>query len=102
MRKARVFFDGQPAGALTEEEGRYTFEYLKDYKGPSISRSFPREKRRFEFSDFPSFFDGLLPEGVNLETFLKRTKIDRRDYFSQLLAAGQDLVGAVTVEKWRE
>jgi HipA-like protein len=36
---------------------------------------------------------------VNLEAFLRRTKIDRRDYFGQLLAAGHDLVGAVTAEK---
>ncbi len=59
----------------------------------------PRGKEKFEFEEFPSFFDGLLPEGVNLEAFLRRTKIDRRDYFGQLLAAGHDLVGAVTVEK---
>ena len=102
MRKARIFFDGRFAGILTEEEGRYVFEYAADYKGPSISRTLPRETGRFEFRDFPPFFDGLLPEGVNLEAFLRKTKIDRRDYFSQLLAVGQDLVGAVTVEKWRE
>jgi len=102
MRKARVSFEGRPAGILIEEEGRYIFEYAVDYKGPSISRTLPREKGRFEFRDFPPFFDGLLPEGVNLEAFLRQTKIDRRDYLSQLLAVGKDLVGAVTVEKWRE
>ncbi len=102
MRKACVFFEGRPAGILIEEEGRYIFEYAADYKGPSISRTLPRGKGRFEFHDFPPFFDGLLPEGVNLEAFLRKTKIDRRDYFSQLLTVGQDLVGAVTVEKWRE
>ena len=102
MRKAHIFFEGRPAGILTEEEGRYVFEYAANYKGPSISRILPREKGRFEFLDFPPFFDGLLPEGVNLEAFLRKTKIDRRDYFSQLLSVGQDLVGAVTVEKWRE
>ncbi len=99
MRKAQIFFDGRPAGILTEENGHYLFEYSKDYKGPSISRIMPREKERFEFEEFPSFFDGLLPEGVNLEAFLRRTKIDRRDYFGQLLAAGHDLVGAVTAEE---
>ncbi len=102
MRKAQVFFNSRPAGILTEESEHYVFEYNKDYKGPSISRTMPREKERFEFKEFPSFFDGLLPEGVNLEAFLRRTKIDRRNYFSQLLAVGRDLVGAVTVEKWRE
>lgn len=99
MRRARIFFDGRLAGLLTEENGRYCFEYDKDYKGPPISRTMPREKGRFEFEEFPSFFDGLLPEGVNLEAFLRRTKIDRKDYFSQLVAAGNDLVGAVTVEE---
>jgi len=98
MRKAKVFFDGRFAGILSEDNGRYTFEYSKDYKGPSISRTMLREKGKFEFDQFPSFFDGLLPEGVNLEAFLRRTKIDRRDYFSQILAVGHDLVGAVTVE----
>ena len=98
MRKARVFFDGLAAGILVEEEERYRFEYFPDYKGPSISRTMPREKRHFEFHGFPPFFDGLLPEGTNLELFLNKTKIDRRDYFGQLLAVGHDLVGAVTVE----
>lgn len=102
MRKAKVFFDGRFAGILSEDNGHYIFEYSKDYKGPSISRTMLREKEKFEFDEFPSFFDGLLPEGVNLEAFLRRTKIDRRDYFSQLLAVGHDLVGAVTVEGTRE
>ena len=99
MKKAQIFFDSRPAGILAEENGHYIFEYSKDYKGPSISRTMPREKEKFEFEEFPAFFDGLLPEGVNLEAFLRRTKIDRRDYFSQLLAVGRDLVGAVTAEK---
>ena len=99
MRKAQIFFDNRPAGILTEETGHYLFEYGKDYKGPSISRAMPREKEKFEFDEFPAFFDGLLPEGVNLEAFLRRTKIDRRDYFSQLLAVGHDLVGAVSAEE---
>ena len=102
MKKAQIFFDGHPAGILTEENGHYVFEYSKTYKGPSISRTMLREKEKFEFEEFPPFFDGLLPEGVNLEAFLRRTKIDRKDYFSQLLAAGHDLVGAVTAEEWRE
>ena len=99
MRKAKIFFDSRPAGILTEDNGHWIFEYSQDYKGPSISRSMPREKEKFEFAEFPPFFDGLLPEGVNLEAFLRRTKIDRRDYFGQLLAAGRDLAGAVTAEE---
>ncbi len=102
MRKAKIFFDGRPAGVLTEDNGHYVFAYSNDYKGPSISRTMPREKEQFEFDKFPSFFDGLLPEGVNLEALLRKAKIDRKDYFGQLFAVGGDLVGAVSVEKWRE
>lgn len=102
MRKAQVFFDDCPAGILTEEDnGRYVFEYAKDYTGPAISKTMPREKKRFEFNKFPAFFDGYLPEGQNLEAFLKREKIDRNDYFAQLLATGSNLVGAVTVREIR-
>ena len=96
MKKAQIFFDKHPAGILTQENGCFIFEYSKNYKGPSISRTMPRDKEKFVFEEFPSFFDGLLPEGVNLEAFLRRTKIDRKDYFAQLLAVGHDLVGAVT------
>jgi len=40
-----------------------------------------------------------LPEGIQLEGLLKIRKIDRADYFSQLMAVGNDMVGAVTVEE---
>lgn len=87
MRRAQVFFDDCPAGILTEEDnGRYVFEYAKGYTGPAISRTMPREKERFEFNKFPAFFDNFLPEGQNLEAFLKREKIDRKDYFTQLMS----------------
>ncbi len=99
MRKAQVFFDNHPAGILTEDNGHYVFEYAKDYTGPSISKTMPREKERFEFKEFPAFFDGFLPEGQNLAAFLNREKIDRNDCFAQLLAAGSNLAGAVTVKK---
>jgi serine/threonine-protein kinase HipA len=59
----------------------------------------PVRERSFDFDRFPPFFDGLLPEGVLLEALLKRRKIDRHDYFGQILAVGEDLVGAVTVRE---
>jgi serine/threonine-protein kinase HipA len=33
-----------------------------------------------------------------LEGLLRIAKIDQKDYFSQLIATGNDLVGAVTVK----
>ncbi len=103
MRRADVFMRGARAGVLEEiEKGRrYRFTYHDDYAGPPVSLTLPVRERTFDFDRFPPFFDGLLPEGVLLEALLKRRKIDRHDYFSQLVAVGGDLVGAVTVQEAR-
>ncbi|WP_156812382.1 HipA N-terminal domain-containing protein [Legionella tunisiensis] len=45
-----------------------------------------------------SIFEGLLPEGIMLEALLRKYKIDRNDYFGQLILVGRDVVGAVTIE----
>lgn len=101
MRKAKVHVKGVDAGVLTEiiKGKEYTFEYVEGYNGPEVSRTIPVSDRVFTFDSFPSFFDGLLPEGIQLEGLLKTRKIDRSDYFSQLMAVGNDMVGAVTVEE---
>ena len=101
MRKAEVFFQGQKAGFLTQNDGSPSdiFEYLENYQGLPISLTLPTHQRRYEFDSFPSFFDGLLPEGPQLEALLKQAKLDRDDYFSQLVTVGGDMVGAVTVKE---
>jgi serine/threonine-protein kinase HipA len=53
----------------------------------------------YDFDSFPSFFDGLLPEGYQLEGLLKIGKVDRNDFFGQLIAVGDDLVGNITVKE---
>jgi len=100
MRKAKVFMHDELAGWLSESTDRaiYKFEYLKEYKGMPISLTMPVKDQSFVYRQFPSFFDGVLPEGIMLEGLLRQLKIDRDDYFSQLLAVGEDLVGAVTVK----
>ena len=80
----------------------YRFSYLKDYVDEPVSLTMPVEKKVFEFDCFPPFFDGVLPEGFELETLLKRSKIDADDYFLQLVTVGNDLVGNVTVEAYHE
>lgn len=91
---------GRPAGILEEQEGgnAYWFGYFSEYQGPPVSLTMPVRQAGYFFEAFPPFFEGLLPEGIMLEGMLRRLKIDRRDYFSQLIATGQDLVGAVTCE----
>ena len=101
MRKAEVSMHGTPAGILEEIEAKkkYRFIYFEEYTGPSIALTMPLDEKEFDFDRFPPFFDGLLPEGLLLEGLLKLRKIDKFDYLSQLIAVGNDLVGAVTVRE---
>jgi serine/threonine-protein kinase HipA len=104
MRKARVFVQGVEAGILTEvKQGKeYLFDYLDEYSGLEVSRTMPKNRKVYKFDKFPPFFDGLLPEGIQLEGLLKIKKIDKNDYFSQLIAVGEDMVGVVTVKEVRK
>lgn len=104
MRKARIFIDGVQAGTLIELEfaKKYHFEYLEDYKGKPVSLTLPLSAKLYVFETFPSFFDGLLPEGYQLEGLLKFGKVDRNDYFGQLMAVGDDLVGNITAKEITE
>ncbi len=99
MRKAEVFNFAIYAGDLIEyEQGKkYSFNYADEYTGPPVSLTLPLSRKEYEFDRFPPFFEGLLPEGVQLEALLRKSKIDRNDYFSILLLTGSDLVGSVTI-----
>lgn len=100
MRKAHVYVNGVLAGVLekiTEQE--YRFMYVKGYHGEPVSLTMPITKQRYDFDQFPPFFEGLLPEGMMLEGLLRKYKLDRRDLFGQLMLVGQDMVGAVSVEE---
>ncbi len=100
MQSARVFFENDLAGRLTEsEDGKeYLFQYDPEYDGPPISLTMPVQEAPYIFDGFPPFFDGLLPEGFQLEALLRQEKLDRNDKFGQLLIIGADTVGAVTVK----
>ena len=99
MRKAVVHVHGKKAGVLTEvSTNEYHFDYDLGYDGEAISLTMPIDQKRYSFKSFPAFFEGLLPEGIMLEGLLRIAKIDAKDYFSQLMATGADLVGAVTVK----
>ncbi len=104
MRQAKVFFDKTVlAGILSENDHPqgYLFEYDADYIGPPVSLDMPLSQKSYLFEDFPAFFEGLLPEGPQLEALLRLAKLDRNDYFGQLLIVGKDLVGAFSVEEDR-
>jgi serine/threonine-protein kinase HipA len=100
MRRAEVAMHGLAAGILEEIEPgkKYRFAYYESYNGPPVSLTLPVKEKEFMFDRFPPFFDGLLPEGPLLEGLLKQRKLDRTDYYNQLVAVGNELVGAVTVQ----
>lgn len=100
MRKLKIFVNNIPAGVFAEvNKNEYIFSYFPDYSGLPISLTMPVSTQEYSFKEFPPFFDGLLPEGLQLEGLLRQCKIDRYDLFAQLAAVGHDLVGAVTVKE---
>jgi len=101
MRKIKVFNFGEYAGDLIEFEKKklYKFIYNDEYNGKPVSLTMPMDKREYQFDQFPPFFEGLLPEGIQLDALIRQTKTDRNDYLSLLIITGKDLVGSVTVEE---
>ena len=101
-RCAEVFQQNQLAGYLEElPAGAWQFTYLPGYDGLAISLTLPTRSKCYRFDTFPAVFDGLLPEGPQLEALLRKHKIDRNDYFRQLLMVGEDMVGSLTVRAVR-
>jgi serine/threonine-protein kinase HipA len=100
MRTANVFFQNIYAGRLVEDQDQHQFRFTYEqvYDGAPISLTMPVRVEPYVYDAFPPFFDGLLPEGAQLEALLQQKKIDRGDPFEQLLAIGADMVGAVTVQ----
>jgi serine/threonine-protein kinase HipA len=101
VRQARVFVKGIQAGVLEElnRGTEYVFRYLDDYRGDPVSLTMPVKIKETRFHGFPPFFDGVLPEGVMLKGLLRQKKLDKDDFFGQLIVVGEDLVGAVTVKE---
>ena len=99
MRKANVYQQGVLAGSLEElRDDHWKFTYTDDYAGRPISLTMPVSTKVYEFKAFPPVFEGLLPEGVQLDAMLRRYKLDRTDFFGQLLLVGSDVVGSLTVQ----
>lgn len=101
-RCAVVYQQGHLAGHLEElHSGAWQFTYIPGYDGLAISLTLPPRSEPYRFETFPPAFDGLLPEGPQLEALLRKHKIDRDDCFQQLLMVGEDMVGSLTVRSAR-
>lgn len=99
-RRARVTQHGVIAGNLESlPAGGWQFGYLEGYDGEPVSLTLPVRAEPYVFPSFPAVFEGLLPEGPQLEALLRLHKIDRHDSFRLLLTVGRDVVGSLTVEE---
>ncbi|WP_258103568.1 HipA N-terminal domain-containing protein [Marinoscillum sp. MHG1-6] len=101
MRKAKVLYQNQWAGTLTEDDHGYHFQYEHDYiaeKGEPISLTLPLQKEPYHSKILFPFFDGLIPEGWILDIVTKNWKINERDRMGILLVACKDCIGAVSIE----
>ena len=100
-RRAKVYVNESFAGHLIEVEPhrKYEFRYAEDYQGPAVSLTMPITERVYQFDRFPSYFEGVLPEGMMLEGLLRKRKLNPDDLFEQLLCVGEHLVGYVTVKR---
>lgn len=102
MKIARVYQQNQLAGLLeARDDGSYRFIYEEGFRGEPVSLTMPVAQRVWEFPGFPAPFEGLLPEGVQLDALLRHRKLDRSDLFGQLLAVGRDVVGSLRIEEAR-
>ena len=100
MRTAILTMHGIDAGMLISQDKSYQFTYFPNYSGEPLSLTLPVRSEPYYFAQFPPFLDGLLPEGSALEALLRKAKLDRDDYFGQLVRVGQDLVGAITCREY--
>lgn len=100
MKAAYIYQQHQLAGLLeARDNGSYRFTYHAGFRGEPVSLTMPTEQQVWEFPRFPAPFEGLLPEGVQLDALLRIRKLDRGDYFGQLLAVGRDVVGSLRIEE---
>ena len=98
MKSALILQQGVQAGVLEAREGgAYRFIYDPAYRGEPVSLTMSVNQPVWDFPGFPSPFEGLLPEGAQLEALLRRRKLDRSDLFGQLIAVGEDVVGSLQI-----
>ena len=108
MRQATVYYKGQAAGTLMQQdEGGFVFRYLDAWyqatNRPAISLTLPKTQQAYQAAAlFPCFFH-MLPEGLNKQTLCRELRIDEADHFGLLLAVAQhDAIGALQVRQTQE
>ena len=100
-RQAKIYFQNQLAGYLTEGDGAFTYQYVEEYLNSTepkpISLTIPLSTQTYHSKVLFPFFDGLIPEGWLLEIGEKHWKLNPRDRFELLINLCRDTIGAVSI-----
>lgn len=106
MRRAKIYYQVQMAGVLSEEDTGYRFVYDNDYLqkpgATPVSLTMPLTQKEYESNVLFPFFDGLIPEGWLLDISVQNWKLDPRDRMGLLMKCCRDCIGAVRVEPYEE
>jgi serine/threonine-protein kinase HipA len=105
-RQGRVFANGKLAGLLTEYQAttgvqKYAFEYDGDYiiqGGTPVGYHFPLKSEPYLYDMLHPFFTNLVSEGWVRVFQASKARLDKRDDFGLLLANGDDLISAISVQ----
>jgi serine/threonine-protein kinase HipA len=104
MRSAEVYYNGELAGILNEENRqlfrfRYNDSWFINDKKPPISLTMPKKKQEYKAEFLFPFFFNMISEGFNRKLQSKLLKIDENDFFGLLMATAQyDTIGAITIK----
>lgn len=96
-----IFRNAERIGLLRRTLHGATFEYdaaffeAHRHLPGGVATSLPYAKRSIETTgvNLPTYFAGLLPEGLRLKVLLQRVKTSEDDLFSLLVASGSDTIG---------
>lgn len=104
MRAAKVYYNGELAGVLTEESRtKYRFRYDDSWffyeAKPPVSLTMPKNRQEYESDFLFPFFFNMLSEGFNRKLQSRMLRIDENDFFGLLMASAQyDTIGAITIK----
>ena len=76
---------------------RYTDEFLNSTQ-EAIARHLPKVRDGIEthgLANLPTYFAGLLPEGIMQDAIVRHQRLSRDDLFSQLVLTGYDAIGDI-------
>ena len=104
MRSAKVYYNGELAGVLTEESRnsykfRYTDSWFNDHAKPPVSLTLPKHRQEYGSEFLFPFFFNMLSEGFNRQLQSRMLRIDENDFFGLIMASAQyDTIGAITIK----